>query len=494
MAKKFLSLFLFICIVVFVGLVVVLWIISHRKPADVIADFGNHTSTVNVPANFFGSGGVGSTVSAQSGIDNLTRVNLRGNRIWINVNTIFPTGDINAPSWSAWDNQLKRGTQSGLDPLITVWGTPVPSLGVSSCSMPNDVNRWAQLAAAAIKHTDQQHPGLWYELWNEPDTGGLCNSSNYLNDYLRLYGALGPLFKGASPTGKFGGPALASSGNTATWISALTSGATAPYVDFTSLHIYITGAWLLPNMTWQQAFDTTQAEPNGLAYYYRLFEQTTRRGSQPNPAATGIVISEYNTNYVYQPNGVQNTEVYGPLWNMVAVSDFVNVAPKGSLPPSRIHYFMSSDSQGYFCLEGVAGGDTKMCSPPKDGQPYNATYVPYPPLLAYQLLCASDYMNLETGGFSVVTAPAAPASTGLLTMAVYTGVADSLVLINPTGAGVTGLKVEMKQLGFKPTRGQIFALSNNTLSKSDLDVKSSDRFRTSVDVPAYSTVTLMVSQ
>jgi Glycosyl hydrolases family 39 len=485
---KFGKLFLFICVVVFVGLVVVLWLILHVKPADITADFGGHTSTVSIPPNFFGSGGVGSTVSAQSGIDNLTAVNLRGNRIWINVNTIFPSGDINAPSWSAWDNQLARGTQKGLDPLITVWGTPAPSLGVQACSMPTDVNKWAHLAAAAIKHTDGIKPGLWYELWNEPDTGGLCNSSNYLNDYLKLYGALGPLFKAASPTGKLGGPALASSGNTATWIPALLSGATAPYVEFTSLHIYITGQWLLPNMTWQQAYDTTQAEPNGLAYYYRLFEQTTHKGSQPNAAMTPIEISEYNTNYVYSANNVQNVADYGPLWNLVAVYDFLTVSDKGSVPPSRIHYFMSGDSKGYFCLEGVQGGDLRMCQPPTQGQPYNAVYVPYPPLLAYQLLCASDYLNLEVNGFSMVPSPAAPG--GLLAMAFYTATSDDLVLINPTATAVTGLRVKMKHLGFKPTHGQQFGLSNGALAKSDVSASGDVK----LDVPAYSSVAVALSQ
>lgn len=489
---KFGKLFLFICVVFFVGLVVVLWLIFHHKPADVTADFGGRTSTISVPANMFGSGGVGSTVSSQSGIDNMTNVRLRGNRIWINVYIIFANGDINRPDYSLWDGQLQRGTSNGLNPLITVYGSPA-SLGKSHCSMPTDVNKWSQLAAAAVKHTDQLHPGLNYELWNEPDINGMCdNISDKLTDYLNLYAAFAPQFKAAAPTAKLGGPSLASSANTTTWIPALTTNPrTAPYVDFTSLHIYITGTWLLPGMTWQQAYDTTQNPTAGLAYYYRLFEQTTRKGQQPDAAHTPIMITEYNTNYAYQVNDVQNTAIYGPLWNMVAVADFVDVT-QGSLPPSRLIYFMSADSKGYFCLEGVQGGDPKMCTPPSAGQPYNAVYVPYPPLLAYQMLCAQDFMNLDDAGFSVVPAPAAPG--GLLTMAVYTGSADSLVLINPTGTGITGLKVDMKKLGIKATRGQIFVLNNGELSKSDLKVAAADRFRTSVDVPAYSTVALMVSQ
>lgn len=472
--------------------VLVLWWALHRKPADVTADFGGRTSTVSVPANMLGSGGVGSTVSSQSGIDNMTNVRLRGNRIWINVYIIFASGDINKPDYSLWDGQLQRGTSNGLNPLITVYGTPSPSLGKSHCSMPTDVNKWSQMAAAAVKHTDQLHPGLNYELWNEPDINGMCdNISDKLTDYLNLYAAFAPLFKAAAPTAKLGGPSLASSANTTTWIPALTTNPkTAPYVDFTSLHIYITGTWLLPGMTWQQAYDTTQNPTAGLAYYYRLFEQTTRKGSQPNAAQTPVMITEYNTNYAYQPNDVQNTAIYGPLWNMVAVADFVDVVAQGSLPPARLIYFMSADSKGYFCLEGVQGGDARMCSPPTAGQPYNAVYVPYPPLLAYQLLCAQDFMNLDDTGFNVVQPPTAP--NGLMTIAVYTQTADNLVIINPTGTDVTGLKVEMKGLGIKPTRGHQFVLSKGTLAKSELRVAGADKFRAPVDVPAYSTVTVQL--
>jgi hypothetical protein len=488
--KKYAKLFLLICVIVFLGVVVLLWLLSHHKPADVTADFGDRTSTIVVPPDFFGTGGVGSTVSSQTGIDNMTNVRLLGNRIWINVNTIFPTGDVNAPSWSAWDNQLKRGTQNGLDPLITVWGTPAPTLGVQACSMPTDVNKWAKLAAAAIKHTDAIKPGLWYELWNEPDTGSLCNSTNYLNDYLRLYGALGPLFRAASPTGKFGGPALASSANTTSWIGAMTTNpATAPYVEFTSLHIYITGSWLLPNMTWQQAYDTTQNPTAGLAYYYRLFEQTTHRGSQPNAATTPTVISEYNTNYVYSPNNVQNDAIYGPLWNTVAVADFLNNGPQGSVPPAKIIHFMSGDSKGYFCLEGVANGDLKACKQPSDGQPYNAVYVPYPTLLAYQLFCDPNYLNMENG-FSVVTPPPAPNS--LLTTAFYTAKTNSVVLINPTATPVSGLRVKLSHLGIHPTFGSQSILSNGTLVKNDLKVSSGNSVTVKTDIPAYSTVALTV--
>ena len=97
-------------------------------------------------------------VSSQSGIDNLTKVNLRGNRIWINLHIIFKNGDINKPDYSLWDGQLKRGTSGGLDPLITVFGTP-PSLGASECAFSSDINKWVQFAVAiAIQHTDQLYP------------------------------------------------------------------------------------------------------------------------------------------------------------------------------------------------------------------------------------------------------------------------------------------------------------------------------------------------
>jgi hypothetical protein len=489
--KFYKFMFLYTFLVMVLAFLVLWWLFHHHKPADVVADFGGRTSTVSVPPNFFGSGGVGSTVSSQSGIDNLTKVNLRGNRIWINVQTIFANGD--TPNYSAWDGQLSRGTQNGLSPMITIYGTP-PSLGPQPCSMPSNLTKWAQLAAQAVKHTDQLHPGLNYELWNEPDVanGSFCPPSDPLGNYLKLYGALGPEFRKAAPTAKLGGPTLASSANIASWIPPLLSGATAPYVDFVSWHVYITGTWLLPGMTWDQAYQTTQNPTGGIAYYYRQLEQTVRKGSQPNAATTPIIVSEYNTNYAYQPNNVQNDTVYGPLWNTVAIADFLDVVAQGSLPPGRIVYFMSADSRGYFCLEGIQGGDPLMCNPPKDGQPYNAAYVPYPSLMAFQLFCASDYLNLEETGFNVVVPPTAP--SGLLTITFYNPTADTLVLINPTATAVSGLRVKFSHLGIKPTHSQLFTLGNNSLTKQDLRAAPADEAMVKADVPAYSTVAIQLAQ
>lgn len=487
MAKKFLALWLFICVVVFVGLLVIAFWLGHRKAADITADFTNHSSTIAIPANFFGSGGVGSTVSAQSGIDNITNVSLLGNRLWLSLHLIYPTGNIHAPDYHLYDAQLQRGTQKGLDPLITIYGTP-HNLGVTECEVPSDLGKWAKMVAAAVHHTNQLHPGLWYELWNEPDFT-ICNSSNALNDYLRMYAALGPLFRAACPTCKLGGPSLASSGNTSAWMPALLNGATAPYVDFASFHIYITGTWLLPDMTWQEAYDQTQSETGGVAYYYRLFEQTVRAGHQPDAAHTPIVLTEYNTNYAFEPNNVQNDPVFGPLWNTVVVADFMNVVAQGSFPPSRIHYFAAGDSRNYFCLEAIPNGDPKLCAPPTEGQPYDAVYAPYPTLKAYELFCSPKYLNLESG-FSVVNPPAAP--SGLLTLAVYTPTADSLVVINPTAAAISGLRVKLAHLGFRASHGQAFTLANNALTAADVKVGGGKEVTATVDVPAYSTVAVTV--
>ena len=79
---------------------------------------------------------------------------------------------------------------------------------------PSDVNAWAALAKAVVAHMDQKFPGMVtdYEIWNEPDSGGMCGTTDKLSTYLALYAATAPALKQQAAadgaTIRVGGPAL----------------------------------------------------------------------------------------------------------------------------------------------------------------------------------------------------------------------------------------------------------------------------------------------
>jgi len=483
-ALRFLYWFTFI---VLICALLVLWWLWHRPPSDVVADFQNRTSTVYIQKNFLGSGGVGTTLSDSSGMRIITDANLRGNRVWASLNLIYASGD--TPDYGLFDQQMNRATANGLDPIVVIYGTP-PSLGASACSMPSSVAKWAQLATGVVAHIDQAHAGLRYEIWNEPDAGAFC-SSNQLQDYLTLYGTAVPKMRDAAPTARFGGPALASPGpNAQTWIPALLSGATAPYVDFLSFHLYITGTWLLPGMTWDQLYQQTINPTAGLSYYYVQFEKYVRAGSQPNPATTPIYIDEYNTNYSYSSNCCQNDVIFGPLWNTTAMVIWMNAVSDGaSTIPGGLVYFMSSDANNFFCLIGAPSDNYADCRYPTQGQ---NNYAAYPSLLAYQLFAQAGYLNIEDGG-NVAARPKVP--QGLLATAFYTAHADDLVIVNPTSTAYSELRVKLQHPGMHSITPKLFLLSNNNLVSSPLRIAPAlDGVTAKVDLPAYSTLAIQLTQ
>ncbi|HYK35989.1 GH39 family glycosyl hydrolase [Alloacidobacterium sp.] len=491
MTSKFARLFGLVTLVVLV-LVVIGWLIAHPRPTPVKVDFKNRAGGAVVSPLLFGSGGVGTTLSDSNGIGLITSINMLGNRIFVQVNSLYPTSTTTV-DYSALDAQLQRATLNGLSPLVVIQGTP-SDLGTSSCAMPSDVNEWARRAASVAAHIHSQTGGkeAGFEIWNEPDASNSFCDSDPLNNYLKIYAAAAPALKQAAPV-KVGGPTLASPGpHDSTWLPAfLSNSGTAPYVDFVSFHLYISGSPDLPNMTWDQLYSKTQDPTGGLSYYYRDVEKYTRAGSQPNAATTPIYVSEYNANYAFSGNCCQNDNVYGALWNTVAAVDWLNTVNDGAKAvPTRIIYFASTNSANYFCLLG-ARDDAMDCKAPAAGEPF----VPYPQYQAYQLFTSPSFLNLEATGANVVGTPIVP--SGLLATAFYTSTADDVVLVNPTNSAYRGVPVNLANLGlYAGVTGQLYVMANGILVRKpmSLDAGSVDSVTAVIDLPPYSTVALALSQ
>jgi hypothetical protein len=476
---------------------IVIYAVIHRPAPDVVVDFSNRTAGAPITRDLLGSGGVGSTLSNNAGMKLITDSNIRGNRIWAALDLIYKTS---TPDYGLFDQQLARATANGLDPIIELSGAPA-GMGSSWCDVPTGANiaLWADDAAAVAAHIEQLSPGKRLEIWNEPDSSvSSCVSKDMLTDYMNLFAAAAPKVKQAAPTSKVGGPALAAPGpNTSTWIPALLSDPrTAPYMEFVSYHVYITGQWDLDNgMNWQSSYNLTVDPNRGYQYLYRQLEALVRKGKQPNAAHTPIYLTEYNLNWVFKPNCCQNEPSYGPLWNAVLISEMLNAVNDGaSTVVDGLVYFMAASANNYFCLVGAPSSDYTNCQWPagSDGPTGDKTYAVYPSLLTFQMFAQNDALGIEDGGY-VVHRPTAPES--LRTVALYTQSGDSVVLINPTSTDYPELKVQLKNVGLQHLQGESFVIVNNQLIRSTPMLRPrKDGIETTVALPPYSTVAVKLSE
>ena len=281
--------------------------VSVVQSQTVSADFGNRSgATPVVPGGFFGIGGVGTSLSDMGTISRLTAAGLNETRFWISLSQIYAQEN---PNFRSIDQTLQRMKSAGLHPIGVIYGTP-PSLGSAPCAQPSDIWQWGQMAASVVAHVDQTFPGILedYEIWNEPElTGSLCISDDTvrLNTYVSMFAAAASAMHAqAQADGEpihTGGPAISQIVHAPVWIPALLNNdATAPYVDFVSFHLYLTGQVNIDEgMTWSDLYAITQSNTRGLAHYYQVVEPLVRAGNQPNAASTPIYISEYNDNWAF---------------------------------------------------------------------------------------------------------------------------------------------------------------------------------------------------
>jgi hypothetical protein len=467
---------------------------SAAQSQTVSANFaGRNNATHPVPAGLFSVGGTGSTIRATAPVNLITSAGLNQTRFWISLSQVYATS---TPNFSNIDSTMSVMRAHGLHPIAVIYQTP-RSLGSRTCSPPSNVWRWGQMAASVVAHVDRNFPGVLreYEVWNEPELPtSLCasNATAELNAYISMFAAASKAMhaqaRSDGQTIRVGGPAISQLSRASTWIPALLhNSSAAPYVDFVSFHLYVTG---LPDiqrgMNWSFLYGTTQSSTRGLAHYYKLIEPLVRAGYQPNRWSTPIYITEYNDNWGYAPECCRNNPTYGPLWNSLAVADLLNVVYTGSnAVPSKLTYFNVSGKD--FCVLGQ-WNSAMDCNP--------SALNPYPQFYAFKLFASSQYLNLQAGGHMAASVSPASTTWGLTATAFYTNKGDDVVVINPTSTWYSAVTVAFYNPGLRAGTATVYLLdrSHGTIATEYVSLRAiSGGYSARVAVPPYSTVAVAVN-
>ncbi len=482
--------------------------------ATVVADFAaRQNNAYPIPANLLGAG-LGGTLQPTS-LPLLTHAGLTTTRFHANIQTTYSGA---APDWTAVDSQLTAIQNAGMHVILEMDFTPTSLLPtVNPCASnvnpnyaaPADTQKFAQAAASYVTHIDGKFPGLVqdYEIWNEPDGGGLCAGSNSeadkLNAYMGIYAAVAPALRAAAQQDgtqiRIGGPTLGSPyADAPSWIPALLSNpATAPYVDFVSFHYYITSPTDVQNgLSWLGSGTGSTAAPSllaktqnprsGLAALYEKVATLVRQGSQPNAATTPIYLDEYNSDWGFVNDCCRNDPTYAPLWNSLAIVDLLNSVYNGAQAvPSKLLYYAVSNHP--FCLVGQIDAlmDCKF--------PYGApgTAQPYPQYYALQLFASNAFLGLSSGG--TMAKSVTSADTNIVATALYTPNADTVVLVNTSGTDYAGVPVMVNNPGYTGAQATAYILnsSNPTIATEPAPLTAANGgFSAVVALPRYSVVAL----
>jgi hypothetical protein len=466
---------------------------SAARSQTVSANFaGRSGATKPVPAGLFGIGGTGYTVRGQASVNLITTAGLNQTRFWIDVSQLYATS---TPNFSLIDSTLTLMRASGLHPIAVIYGTP-SSLASKPCAPPSNMAKWGQMAASVVAHIDQHFPRFLqdYEIWNEPElASSLCAASAtaQLTAYVSMFAAASSAMHAqASRDGdpiRVGGPDISQLSLASTWIPALLNNAsTAPYVNFVSFHLYVSGLYDIQHgMTWSTLYARTQSSTLGLAHYYKLIEPLVRAGHQPNAGSTPIYITEYNDNWAFAVECCRNNPTYGPLWNSLAVADLLNVVYTGSTAvPSKLNYFRAVGK--YFCILGQ--WDSAMdCN--------TSAQYPYPQFFAFKLFASAQYLALQAGGHMAASVSPGSTTSGLTATAFYTSKADDVVVINPTSTAYSSVTVTFINPGLTAATASVYLLnrSNSQITTQSVTLtRVAGGYSARVAVPAYSTVAVSV--
>lgn len=468
--------------------------------SGVVVDFGARASTAYpIRSGYLGAAHVDWLHnSADTGL--LAASGVSTSRTYADMSEIYAG---QAPDWSALDASIGMLQANGMHALLVVTYTPVwLQPNPNPCGLPDypdvpptDYGIWADLAASVVAHVDTLFPGVVtdYEIWNEPDGGGLCGSST-LDDYLQIYADAAAAMKTqAAADGvsiRVGGPA--SAGADSTWNTALLSNpATYPLVDFISYHSYIGGG---PNL------DAAWDAYNGSLSLYQLTQETTpsayvsareviAAGDQPDAANTPIYITEYNTNWKFAQDCCRNDPTYSPVWNSLFVADLLDVAYSAQVPPPAQLIYYAGNSYPYFCLIGT--WDANMDCQYSIGSSPN----PYPQYYAYQLIASPHYLDITDGGYMAAQVSPLPVEAGLAVTAFYTANQDSILIVNPTGTNYTQVPVSIGNTGFSAPTAQLYqVVGGNSISTSSVSLTPSGTgMSATIAVPPYSVLGISIT-
>jgi len=464
--------------------------------SSITADFGSRANnTAPVPPNIFGYGRGESLVSTDQR-NQLTDAGVTVSRMSAQIFNVFKSGP--TPDWTKIDPMIATVQAAGQHAILQFnqspsWLQPTSgSCAGNAFAAPTDVNAWVQIAVQYVAHMDSVFPDIVqdYEIWNEPNSAGMCTNANHLDTYIALYAAAAPAMKAqAAQDGKtirIGGPVL--SGYSQLWLSSLlTNAGTAPYVDFISYHQYFFGPEQL-QVQWDSytgfisLYEAMQDVSNGTAATYSKVVAQAAAGKQPGGAQTPIYITEYNDNWAFFETCCRNDPTYAPLFNALYLTDMLNSAYAGTTHvPNNIDYFAGS-AYPWFCIIGHPDTNSDCLNS------VGATLAPYPQYYAFQLIASPQYLGLSAGGYMAKSISTPSGGGGLATTAFYTGTKDAIVIINPTSTPYAQITVTFANPGLSGTQGNLYQIVNGTqISKTPISFTGQGTTRsTTIDVPAHS--------
>jgi len=454
----------------------------------IVADFGSRSDTrYPIPAGILGINHA-DWFYAQVQEAQVAQAGFTLSRTYAKVSDIYATPQAN---WSAIDPQMGKLKASGFHVLMQLAFTPAwLQSNTSGCgsdatkAAPADVHAWALLAKSIVAHMDQRFPGMvtGYEIWNEPDSGGMCGTTDKLGSYLALYAAAAPLIKQQAAadgaTVRVGGPA-ASYMSPAWFQPLLTNPSTAPYVDFVSYHQYFAGASNI-NAGWSTIYSLTQNALTGAAATFTGAAQVVAAGKQPQASKTPVYIDEFNTNWAFLKDCCRNDPTYAPLWNALYVSDVLNTVYSGTgHVPGQLTYY-AAVSLPYFCV--VGDWNANMDCSHTSGAP-----LPYPQYYAYALMASSNYLGMNEGGHMATSISSLPAERGVAATAFYTARQDSILIVNPTSSSYSDI-VRIENAGLASPSATLYQIVNGkSIGKTTLRLTDSrTAYTATIKIPAYS--------
>jgi len=462
--------------------------------SGIVADFGSRSDTrYPIPAGILGINHA-DWFYAQAQEAQVAQAGFTLSRTYARVSDIFATSQAN---WAAIDPQMTKLKASGFHVLMQLAFTP-PWLqsNISGCgsdntkAVPADVNAWALLAKAIVAHMDQKFPGMVtaYEIWNEPDAGGMCGTPDKLGSYLALYAATAPAIKQQADsdgaTVKVGGPAA--SFMSPAWLQALlTNSSTASYVDFVSYHQYFAGSANV-NIGWSTLYSLTQDPATGAASTFATAAQVAVGGKQLQASNPPVYIDEFNTNWAFLKDCCRNDPTYAPVWNGLYVSDVLNSVYSGTARlPGQLTYY-AAVSLPYFCV--VGDWNANMDCTHASGAP-----VPYPQYYAFALMASGSYLGMNDGGYMATSISSLPLGRGVAATAFYTAKQNSILIVNPTSTSHSDI-VQIQNAGRSSPSATLFQIVNGkSINKTTLKLtESGTSYTASITIPAYSVLGIAI--
>jgi hypothetical protein len=288
---------------------------------------------------------------------------------------------------------------------------------------------------------------------------------------------------------RVGGPVTA--GLQGDWITAMLKDPTiSKNIDFVSYHQYLLGPaqlgaqWDTYNGT-DSVYQVTQDNTEGPAQNLEYAGSLVAAGSQPQGKNLPIEITEYNLNWQFQKDCCRNDFTYGPLWNALYVADLLNVSLAYAGAPNSLNHlvYYAATAPPYFCLVGVY--DANMdCS-----YPVGTPAQPYPQYFTYQLLGATNYLGLQSGGYMAQSISPPTLGNGLVVTAFFTANLDAVVLINPSQYTYTDLPINIANTGWSSAQATLYQIAGGRAiqsSSQSLQPQAGTSYATTVTIGPYS--------